>query len=656
MTITRKIFLAGTAAAIFIAILGIVAVSSLDLLLASFRERSEQRAMLFRLSEALDVLQDAETAQRGFLITGNPKYLESYVGASEKLAAAFQGIRAVNSRSSNIPLIDGFEAAATTKLALIDESLTIEKNQGLDAARAFVSQGRGKKTMDEARAKSALLIQEHRSSAEAASAKAESLSRKLRTGLLIAIPLTVLVVFAVAFLLGTNLASPIRAMAKSASLITKGELATAFPALPNRRDEVGELSRALELMRTALIEDHDLLLARNSSLSALNNRLEEVTRAKSEFLAMMSHEVRTPLNGLLGYSDLLSETPLDSTQRAHLETIRNSGRSLLRILNDILDFSKIEAGKLEIEHEPFDPSRVVAETCNLFRPRAAENGTSISWHLTDSMPTLVRGDATRLRQVLSNLISNSVKFTRSGQVTVTGQPTPDGLMLEFSVSDTGIGIPRDKMESLFRSFDQLDASTSRKYGGTGLGLAICRRLCELMGGTIRVNPNPAVGSEFLFTIAVGKATDVDLALAEPSESMVDLASHDLSALRVLIAEDNPVNASLLRHHLLRHHIPSNVVTNGLAAVEVATSVDVIFMDMQMPLMDGVEATKTIRAAEAGSDRHISIVAVTAEIMPEDIAICFAAGMDAFLPKPFRPRDLDRVLSEICLKRRTVKES
>lgn len=652
MTITRRIFFAGAIAAIFVVLLGTVAMVSLNILLASFRERSEQRIMLLRLGDALDVIQDAETAQRGFLLTGNEMYLEPYANASSKLTEAFLGIRSANHQKPIVPIIDAFEERASSRLFQIEKSLEIARGQGLDAARAFVGSGVGRKIMDEARAKAATLVEEHRRNAESANTRAEVLSGRVWIGLMITIPVAALVIIGSALAIGVNLATPIREMARSASRITRGELETPFTTLTNRQDEVGELSSALELMRAALIEDHQLLLARNSSLSALNNRLEDVTRAKSEFLAMMSHEVRTPLNGLLGYSDLLAETHLDPTQEAHLETIRNSGRSLLRILNDILDFSKIEAGKLEIEHEPFDPARVVAETCKLFSPRAAENGTVISWRIDESLPPLVRGDATRLRQVLSNLISNSVKFTRAGTVIVTAQSMMPGKQLEFSVSDTGIGIPKDKLDSLFQSFEQLDASTARRYGGTGLGLAICRRLCELMGGAIRANPNTTVGSEFIFTIEVDPASALDEALTDPSPpAEVDLSGCGLEALRVVIAEDNPVNASLLLHHLVRHQIRAEVVTNGKDAVELAASADLIFMDMQMPLMGGVEATQTIRAAEAGTMRHTFIVAVTAETMPDDIARCTTVGMDAFIPKPFRPRDLDRALSTFCSRRK-----
>ncbi len=646
MTITRKIFLTALLSAVFTGALGFVAVVSLDALLNSFRDRAKQRLTLLHLGEALDVLQDAETSQRGYLITGDATYLEPAVNAASRMKSAFQAIRESSHDVEVTPSIDAFESIAAAKLDHINSSLHIAKTQGLEAARAFVGVGEGKIMMDKARTKAAELVAIHRGVAEEVNKQAEVLSKQIRTGLLVSVPIAMIGFVAVAYLLGTSLAQPIREMGTAAGKISHGELQNPFPTFPGRKDEVGELASALELMRLALIEDHGLLLARNVTLSALNNRLEEVTRAKSEFLAMMSHEVRTPLNGLLGYSDLLAGTELSPTQSEHLEIIRHSGRSLLSVLNDILDFSKIEAGKLDIENESFSPGRVVAEICKLYVPLAAENGTSIVFHHADALPPAVCGDATRLRQVLSNLISNSIKFTRTGTITVTAATSHDGKTLTFSVADNGIGIPKEKIPSLFQSFDQLDVSTSRKYGGTGLGLAICRRLCELMGGSIRVNPDVMVGSEFLFTISVGQSSTADLAKSDtvlPVKNCIQ--DFDFSPLRCLIAEDNPVNASLLRHHLRIHGIEVSVVTDGQSAS--TTVSDVIFMDVQMPVMDGLEATKIIRARETMGSHRTYIIAVTAESLPEETARCREAGMNDLLQKPFRPRDLEAVLATFC---------
>ncbi len=652
MTITRKIFVSALVSAIFAGVVGCVAVLSLDALLGSYRQRAEQRMMLLHLGEALDVLQDAETAQRGYLITGDAAYLEPSKNAASRLKDAFTAIRESTPDFEVSPSIDAFDSVATAKLTIIEESLRIAETQGLEAARAFVGVGRGRILMDEARAKASELVAIHRQVAELANAQAERLSAQIRTGLLVAVPIAMIVFLLAAYLIGTNLAQPVRAMAKAAVQITHGELETPFPKIQSRKDEIGELATALELMRLALIEDHGLLLARNVTLSALNNRLEEVTRAKSEFLAMMSHEVRTPLNGILGYSDLLAGTELNTAQSEHLETIRNSGKSLLRILNDILDFSKIEAGKLDIESEAFDPGRVVLEICKLFAPRAAENGTSISWNLPHALPPAVCGDATRLRQVLSNLVSNSIKFTRAGTITVSASSSDDGKTLTFSVADNGIGIPEEKLPSLFQSFDQLDVSTARKYGGTGLGLAICRRLCELMGGSIHINPDVKVGSEFVFTISVGEASTADLAkINAVAPAATDVKDFDFSPLRFLIAEDNPVNASLLRHHLRRYGIEVAVVTDGQAAT--AAAADLIFMDVQMPVMNGIEATTIIRSKENTGTPRTYIIAVTAETMPEEMASCREAGMDDFLQKPFRPSDLESALAKFCAYQRTA---
>jgi len=421
-----------------------------------------------------------------------------------------------------------------------------------------------------------------------------------------------------------------------------------------------------EAMR-ALRESQRELLDSNTALISLNQKLEVATRAKSEFLAMMSHEIRTPLNGVLGFSDLLSETTLSQEQHHWVETIRSSGRSLLTVINDILDFSKIEAGKLTIEAEPFEVSRCVREACEIFEVSARDNSTVLEWAVDPDVDFLVMGDPMRLRQVVSNLVSNAVKFTRSGHIKVHAsrgeareisrasekffsEANDGSFFLRINVEDDGIGIPQEKIPQLFKTFDQLDPSTARKFGGSGLGLTICRRLCQLMGGEVWVNPSREKGTEFIFMVRLSPAprqTNSSPVL-ETQESTAVLEC--LAKSRVIVAEDNKVNATLVATMLKKFGVSATRVSNGAEAVEaaLANTIDLFFMDVQMPEMDGHEASKLIRSHEQKSGRPRSyIIALTAEAMQGDVEKCLASGMDAYLAKPLKAAELAAALAKYC---------
>jgi signal transduction histidine kinase len=415
----------------------------------------------------------------------------------------------------------------------------------------------------------------------------------------------------------------------------------------------------------ALRESQRELVDSNTALISLNQKLEVATRAKSEFLAIMSHEIRTPLNGVLGFSDLLADTPLNDDQRGFVETIRSSGRALLTVIDDILDFSKIEAGKLSIENEAFDIGKTIGEACELFQAKAREAQTTLGWEVDPGLPRRGLGDPMRLRQIVSNLVSNAVKFTSGGEICVRASlgdskeissavreyfPAAEGFFLRVSVEDSGIGIPSDKQTALFRSFDQLDPSTARKYGGSGLGLAICRRLCQLMGGDIWLVPNREKGSEFIFMLQLGKTQDAadlgDGLVVRSDESVVET----LSKSRVLVAEDNRVNSALISAMLRKFGVTPRCVENGLLAVEAASDevVDLIFMDVQMPELDGIAATTAIRENERKNAMPpVYIIALTAEAMQGDNTRCLEAGMNDYLAKPLRSSDLAAALARYC---------
>ena len=373
---------------------------------------------------------------------------------------------------------------------------------------------------------------------------------------------------------------------------------------------------------------------------------EEAARAKTDFLATMSHEVRTPMNGVLGLTELLLDTHLDADQRDYAETILRSGQALLEILNDILDLSKIEAGKLEIEETVFDPVQAIDDVLALCGPRASAKGLLLMGDAGADMPRDAIGDPGRLRQVLSNLVGNSLKFTDTGSVRIDSrviEETGDALLLGFAVTDTGMGMTEEQQSRLFRPFSQADASTTRRFGGTGLGLAICRRLVEAMGGAFEVRSEPGRGSTFAFTVRVTRAAAGATRVVREQARAV----HRFRG-RVLVVEDNVVNRKVARATLKNFGIEVLEAENGSAALEILARepIDLVFMDMHMPVMDGLTATRRVRAAEAAAptaQRQV-IVAMTANVMREAVDACKEAGMDDFLPKPFARRQMVEVLA------------
>ncbi len=367
---------------------------------------------------------------------------------------------------------------------------------------------------------------------------------------------------------------------------------------------------------------------------------ESSNAAKSAFLAMMSHEVRTPLNGIIGMNNLLLDTVLEPRQRFYVETVRNSAESLLGVINDVLDFSKLEAGKLSLESIPFSLDAVIDGAMRLLTPRAAERGLVLERRsLGTPLPPRLLGDPLRIRQVLLNLLSNAIKFTEAGSVTVTAGIGPDGDML-VEVADTGIGVDPRQIDRLFERFEQADSSISRRFGGTGLGLNICRLLVEMMAGQIGAEPRAGGGSRFWFTLPLRPAP---VAVERPPVP-APIASERRGG-HVLVVDDSMVNREIVREILSRAGFQVEAVESGRAALDAITRrlPDLVLMDMQMAEMDGLETTRRIRATP-GVPPELPVIALTASVFEEDNRDCFEAGMIDYLTKPFEPAALVRTVA------------
>jgi len=406
------------------------------------------------------------------------------------------------------------------------------------------------------------------------------------------------------------------------------------------------------------------------ALAKAKEAAEALTRAKSDFLANMSHEIRTPMNGVLGMAELLALTPLNEEQQDYVQTIHDSGDILLSVINDILDFSKIEAGKLKIEKRSFILEDAVKTIIQLLNNQSATQGTSLNYAIAPDVPPAIIGDAARLNQVLLNLVGNAIKFTKKGEVLLSisclqtvqsiSQPVPQ---LLFTVKDTGVGIPSDRIDLLFQPFAQADASISRKYGGTGLGLAICKYLVNFMGGAAWVESRGCLageppldwqvvtnadskGSIFYFTITLLE----DQLSAITEKDVTDNQNNALIAeqfpLKILIVEDNEVNQRIASLYLKKFGYIVDIANNGIEAIAMLSNqaYDLLFMDMQMPEMDGITATRLIRQNPTIQPQP-KIVAMTANVMADDIQTCLDVGMDDYIGKPIRNEEIIRILTK-----------
>ncbi|WP_458736875.1 ATP-binding protein [Pseudomonas chlororaphis] len=447
--------------------------------------------------------------------------------------------------------------------------------------------------------------------------------------------------FLLARRLAASLSQPISAMGTAVKAIQQGDFKTPLPIVDDA--ELGDLSRHINNLAAGLEqasrEQHQAM----AQLIQTREEAERANNAKSDFLAMMSHELRTPMNGVLGMLQLLETTEMTDEQHEYAALASESTEHLLKVINDILDFSRIERSALELEHIPFNLAELIGSSAQAFQHSAAQRGLDLQLRLPPGMESLqVKGDPTRIRQILVNLIGNALKFTEQGSVTIEPQwQALDHELLWFTctVRDSGIGISPQSLELMFNAFQQADSSISRRYGGTGLGLPIARTLAERMGGTLRAQSEEGRGSTFTL--------EIPLALYQQSLPVLAPRVHSGHAhgegRNVLLVEDNPVNQTVIQAMLRSLGFTVSIATDGAQAIRSAESLifEAILMDCRLPLIDGYEATRQIRQLPGCAD--LPIIALTANALQGDREACLSAGMNDYLAKPFKRTDLQQVL-------------
>ena len=398
---------------------------------------------------------------------------------------------------------------------------------------------------------------------------------------------------------------------------------------------------------------HDVTVRKALEAAMIESRDSAMKTAEMQanFLANVSHELRTPVNGVIGMAHLLPDTKISAEQRQHVEAIEESGTTLMALINDILDLAKIESGKMALSLLPSDIRGIMTSVIRLMSPQADANGDRIILDYPESVPRNFLVDAVRLQQVLINLVGNAVKFTCNGTITVSvriAEASADSCLLDFQIADTGVGIPKDKLATIFDKFIQADASTTRKYGGTGLGLAICQEVTELMGGVLAVESVVGRGTTFSFCVPLCRApNEIDQPLTGANQEIEGV--RDLTGLRILVAEDNAINQVIARRMLEKLGCIVSVCDNGgdAAFLVEQEGFDLVLMDCMMPDVDGYEGTRQIRQREVVDGSHTPIIAVTAKAMKSDRDVCITAGMDDYLSKPFSPEALREVVERWC---------
>jgi len=608
-----------------------------------FEQSQNDRALYLTINIEKDIV-DQETGQRGYLLTGRDEYLLSFNEGVNSLNRHMSALSQLIENSYDRALVlskiiqleerifNWEQVAALPKIAMRREFNNIGAQ--MSDVTALIENETGKNIIDEIRQ----IQKEFIATEEALMIIRERQAKQATSVTLIIIivgsSLAIFIALFVAFLVSNNIIKKLDILVSGTNEVTQGHLDTEIKI--DSKDEFGHLASSFNNMTV--------------SIKKSINEMEQANNTKSEFLANMSHEIRTPMNGVLGTISMLEDTELSAVQIDLIETIKSCGDGLLVIINDILDLSKLEAGKLSLDKKPFNLKRCIEQCTYMLDNQASQKGLCFKTSIAENIPNTFSGDALRVRQVILNLANNAIKFTDSGHIQLEvelARQENKYYYLCFKVVDHGIGISEENQKKLFKPFSQVDNSTSRDYGGTGLGLVISQQLVNLMKGTIDVTSELNIGSTFYFTIPLEMVNDNEL--PETSRmgvsAQIDTERAQKAPLSMLLVEDNAINQAIALNLFKKMGYQPDVASNGLESLEALDKkhYDVIFMDMQMPVMDGVEATKKI--VEKWEDKRPRIIAMTANVLEQDKQKCFDAGMDDFLGKPINIGEVTEALNK-----------
>jgi len=570
-----------------------------------------------------------ETGLKQFLVTGNQVFLQAFEDGQTSFSQHYETL--TDLIESSFDKNDALHKVETLRVSaqeweseIADPDISIRKNinktgSTMSDVTALIERETGKNIIDEIRVLLKQFVDVEMNLMTIRELQAQKATDNTIILIISGSILAIVIALIVSFIVSNSIVNKLSKLVRATNKVTKGDYEQNIDYLSN--DEFGTLAYSFNEM--------------TKNLKTSIHKMKQATQAKSDFLANMSHEIRTPMNGVLGMLTILEETGLNTKQSDLVNTIRSCGDGLMVILNDILDLSKLEAGKLTIEHQPFQLKHCIEDSIFLLDSLSSAKGLNLIYHIEDKIPDNFLGDLIRIRQILMNLMSNAIKFTEDGDITLKltlDRKQDDIYYIRFTIKDNGIGISLEDQQKLFKPFSQVDASTTRKYGGTGLGLIICRQLVEQMKGEIGVKSNFGSGSSFFFSLPL-KAIEYTHTERAKLNTEIDNKMSEKIPLNILIVEDNPINQVIATNLIERLGYSPSLASNGEKAIEALheQKFDVVFMDLQMPVMGGIEATKNI--IEIWGENRPRIIAMTANVLAEDKQKCFSAGMDDFVGKP-----------------------